>query len=60
MPRHYSEDEIKEMAREIIESLRPRHLAVYQIRDLAEAIVELTDYIVLRELPAEESKTAHE
>ena len=47
--RHYSEDEIREIAKEILENLRPKHLAVFQIRKVAQAIVDLTDYIVLRE-----------
>ena len=51
--KYYSDDEIKEIAKEILETLRPRHLAVFQIRKIAAAIVELTDYIVLREKPAE-------
>lgn len=50
MPRQYSDDEIKEIAKEILEALRPKHLAVFQIRKVAAAIVELTDYIVLREI----------
>lgn len=53
MAKHYSDNEIKEMAKEIMESLRPKHLAVYQIRELAKELMELTDYIVLREVPAE-------
>ena len=53
MPRQYSNDEIKEIAKEILEALRPKHLAVFQIRKVAMAITELTDYIVLREMPEE-------
>lgn len=53
MAQYYSDNEIREMAKEIMESLRPKHLAVYQIRELAEELMNLTDFIVLREVPAE-------
>lgn len=47
--RYRSEDELREIAKGILENLRPEHLSVGQIKDVAKLIVEATDYIVLRE-----------
>lgn len=54
MPKHYSIDEIRAMAKEIMESLRPKHLAVYQIKQIADALRDLSECIVLREKSPEE------
>ena len=51
MAQHYSTDEISEMAKEVMESLRPKHLTVGQIKRLAYALAEMTENIVLREVP---------
>jgi len=54
MPRLRNEQEIRDIAAEVLDSLRPRHLTVCQIREVARAIIDLTDYIVLREKPEHE------
>ena len=54
MPKHYNIDEIREIAKEIMEGLRPKHLAVYQIKQVANALMDLSEYIVLREKSPEE------
>lgn len=54
MPKHYNIDEIRAMAKEIMESLRPKHLAVYQIKQIARELESMTENIILREAPLEE------
>lgn len=49
-----SEDELTQIAREILENLRPKHLTVGQLREVGKYLIELTDYIVFRERPIEE------
>lgn len=49
----YTRDELKDIAKEIMESLRPKHLSVREIKDLARHLTDLTDYIVLREAEEE-------
>lgn len=47
--RYRSEDELREIAKGIMESLRPENLSVGQIKEVARLIAEATDHIVLRE-----------
>lgn len=54
MARKYTRDEIKDMAKEIMESLRPRHMTVSQIKQLAQELAALTENIVLREAAEKE------
>ena len=54
MPKQRSIDEIRGIAKELMESLRPKHLAVFQIRQVAQELATLADYIVLREEPKDE------
>lgn len=53
MGKYYNDAEIEEIAKEIIESLRPKHLTVGQIKQVANALNALTEFIVLREVPAD-------
>lgn len=46
--------ELRGMAWEILESLRPECLTVAQIQAIAEHMVDLTNNIVLREIKEEE------
>lgn len=48
-----SHEELEEIAMKIMESLRPEHLTVGQIKDVAQILAEGTEYIVLRERPNE-------
>lgn len=45
----YSDDELKEIAVEIIDSLRPKHLRVCDIRKIMRYGYELIECVVLRE-----------
>lgn len=45
----YSEDDLKEIAKEIIDMLRPKHLRVCDIKKILRYAIEKTEYIVLRE-----------
>lgn len=45
----YSDDELKEIAKGIIETLRPNRLCVWELRKIFQIATELLDYIVLRE-----------
>lgn len=54
MAKHRNIDEIREIAKELMESLRPKHLAVFQIKQVAQELASLSDYIVLREEPKDE------
>lgn len=54
MARKYTRDEIRDMAAEIMESLRPRHMTVFQIKQLAHELEAMTENIVLRETAKEE------
>ena len=49
----YTSDELRDIAKEIMESLRPKHLTVLEIKSLAMHLVNLTGYIVLREAEEE-------
>lgn len=49
----YTRDELTDIAREIMERLRPKHLSVREIKKLAMCLVDLTEYIVLREAEEE-------
>lgn len=49
----YTSDELKDIAKEIMENLRPKRLSVREIKNLARHLVDLTDYIVLREAEEE-------
>ena len=53
MAKYRNIDEIREMAKEIMESLRPKHLTVYQIKQVAQELALMTENIVLREAPDE-------
>lgn len=54
-----SKEEMREIAKEVMELLRPKHLTVGQIKELAQMIVGLTDYVVFREKTEEENNAAH-
>lgn len=45
----YSDDELTEIAKSLIEGLRPMHLRVFEIRIVLEKACGLLDCIVLRE-----------
>ncbi len=45
----YSKNDLKEIAREIMDSLRPKHLRVCEIKEVFKYACELTECIVLRE-----------
>ena len=49
----YTINELRGIAKEIMESLRPKHLTVCEIKELARYLTDLTDYIVLREAEEE-------
>lgn len=53
MAKHRNIDEIREIAKELMESLRPKHLAVFQIKQVAHELEAMTENIVLREAPDE-------
>lgn len=56
MAKHRNIDEIRAMAKEIMESLRPKHLTVCQIKQVAQELALMTENIVLREAPDEKLK----
>lgn len=51
---NHSDEELKEITREIMEALRPKHLTVRQIRKIGCYLGEFTENIVLRESPIDE------
>ena len=52
-PRTRTNAELRKIAREILESLRPKCLSVVQIQIIAEHMAYLTNNIVLREIKEE-------
>lgn len=54
MARNYNADEIRSMAKELMESLRPKRLTVRQIKQVAQELALMTENIVLRETPLED------
>lgn len=53
MAKHRSMDEIREIAKAIMEAMRPEHLTVCQIKQVAQELALMTENIVLREAPDE-------
>lgn len=47
--KQYTTAELNEIASEIIDMLRPKHLRVFEIRQVLNMAMEKTDCIVLRE-----------
>ena len=47
--RFRSEDEIIEIAKEVIDMLRPKHLTVGQIREVLKEVNNGLEYVVVRE-----------
>ena len=47
MAKAYSINEIRDMAKDIMESLRPRHMTVHQIKQLAQELATMTENIAL-------------
>lgn len=45
----YTQDDLNKIASEIIDMLRPKHLRVFEIRQILNMAMEKTDCIVLRE-----------
>ena len=52
-PKTRTNAELRKIAREILESLRPQCLSVSQIRRITEHMADLTNNIVLREIKEE-------
>lgn len=45
----YNNDDLKEIAIEIIDMLRPKHLRVKEIKEILSIAIAMTENIVLRE-----------
>lgn len=51
--RYRTDEELEQIAKSLMESLRPEHLTVAQIKTVAKIMAESTEYIVLMERPNE-------
>lgn len=51
---NHSDEELKEITREIMEKLRPKHLTVRHVRKIGYYLAEFAENIVLRESPLDE------
>ena len=51
--KYRSENELEDIARELMEVLRPKHLSVGQIKAVAGNVIKMTEFIVFQEKPAE-------